>query len=65
MGKNAHRLTLTRQNRDRLGKRNAINICELPRTITDAVTSIKMSGERYLWVDALCIELGNEKDLAA
>ena len=65
MGKNARRLTLTHQNRDRLGKRNAINICELPRTITDAVTSIKMLGERYLWVDALCIEPGNEKDLAA
>ena len=65
VGKNAQRLTLTRQNRDRLGKRNAINICELPRTIMDAVTSVEMLGKRYLWVGALCIEPGHEIDLAA
>ena len=64
-GKNAQPLTLTRANFARLGEIHAIQHDSLPRTIRDAIEVVEMLGERYLWVDALCIIQDNEDDLAA
>ncbi len=36
---------------------------EIPRTIEDAITVVRMIGERYLWVDALCIQQDNPREL--
>ncbi|KAF3076409.1 hypothetical protein CFAM422_001645 [Trichoderma lentiforme] len=30
-------------------------VCDLPKTIQDAITITRLMGVRYLWVDALCI----------
>jgi hypothetical protein len=35
----------------------------LPRTILDAMQVVKDVGERYLWVDSLCINQNDPKDL--
>ena len=64
-GENAQPLTLTRANFARLGKIHAIQHEHLPQTISDAIAVVEMLGERYLWVDALCIIQDNEDDLAA
>lgn len=34
-----------------------------PKTIADAITMTRRLGKDYLWVDAICIEQGNENDL--
>lgn len=64
-GENAQPLTLTRANFARLGEIHAIEHDDLPQTISDAIAVAEMLGERYLWVDALCIIQDNEDDLAA
>ena len=33
---------------------------QIPRTIHDAITVVKRLGRRYLWVDSICIDQGNE-----
>lgn len=38
---------------------------KLPKTIQDAVELVRQIGERYLWVDALCILQDDPADLAA
>jgi len=34
---------------------NGLPVTELPNTIRDAITAARSMGERFLWVDALCI----------
>ncbi|KAI8685123.1 HET domain-containing protein [Fusarium keratoplasticum] len=36
---------------------------ELPRTITDAMELVRSLGERYLWVDALCLVQDHPRDM--
>jgi hypothetical protein len=42
-----------------------LDICELPRTIADAVAVTRSLGLSHLWVDALCIVQGDMQDWAA
>ncbi|OBT86187.1 hypothetical protein VE02_06208 [Pseudogymnoascus sp. 03VT05] len=37
---------------------------DLPKTINDAIDLVKAIGERYLWVDSLCLIKDNEGDIA-
>ena len=34
-------------------------LAELPRTVEDAITFVKMLGKQYLWVDSVCIDQKN------
>lgn len=63
-GSQAQRLTLSRANQKVLSKKGAVNIDEISRTISDAAVVVEMLGERYLWVDALCIVQDDQDDLA-
>jgi hypothetical protein len=36
----------------------------LPKTINDAILFMKAMGERYLWVDSLCLVQDDEKDVS-
>ncbi len=64
-GSQAQRLTLTRANHRILNKKGGIKLDDLSRTIRDAAVVVQMLGERYLWVDALCIVQDHQGDLAA
>ena len=64
-GSQAQRLTLTRANHRILNKKGGIKLDDLSRTIRDAAVVVQMLGERYLWVDALCIVQDDQGDLAA
>ena len=63
-GSQAQRLTLNRANHKFLSNKGAINLDEIARTISDAAVVVEMLGERYLWVDALCILQDDQDDLA-
>ena len=45
----------TKQNQNFLGQRCSLRDAELPLTIRDAIDLVRETGERYLWVDSLCI----------
>lgn len=62
-GSQAQPLTLSRENHKILSKKGAINLDEISRTISDAAVVVEMLGERYLWVDALCILQDDQDDL--
>ena len=41
---------------------NGLKNIEIPRTIADAMKIAKVTGERYLWVDSLCIVQDDSRD---
>ena len=62
-GSKPQRLRLTQANQDALHLEGGIETTQLSRTISDAVSVVRMLGERYIWVDSLCIIQDNEDDL--
>jgi hypothetical protein len=58
----AEMLRLQRSNLEFLQKRGSLNLMTMPATIADAAEVTKAIGERYLWVDALCIIQDDDAD---
>ncbi|KAF5689989.1 hypothetical protein FDENT_4148 [Fusarium denticulatum] len=54
---------LTRENLSRLQQPNSLGEIYLPQTIKDAMYVTEQVGERFLWVDALCIVQDDLADL--
>ncbi|KAH7224264.1 heterokaryon incompatibility protein-domain-containing protein [Fusarium redolens] len=54
---------LTRENLSRLQQPNSLGEIHIPQTIKDAMDITEQVGERYLWVDALCIVQDDPTDL--
>jgi hypothetical protein len=55
---------LTRDNLSRLQQHNSLDQIPIPQTIRDAMDVVKATGERFLWVDALCIVQDDPEDLS-
>lgn len=57
---------LQRENMERLSAEGSLDAIrdELPRTISDAIDLVKALGERYLWVDGLCLVQDDEDDVS-
>lgn len=57
---------LTKDNLHRLTREGCLEEIrlELPRTINDAIDLVLALGERYLWVDALCLVQDDEDDVS-
>jgi hypothetical protein len=53
---------LNSQNEGNLRKPYGIKIDSVPRTIRDAINLVAKIGERYLWIDRLCILMDDERD---
>ena len=62
-GAKPQRLRLTRTNQDALYREGGIEACELSKTLSDAVSVVRMLGERYIWIDSLCIVQDSNEDL--
>ncbi|EGN96376.1 hypothetical protein SERLA73DRAFT_39921, partial [Serpula lacrymans var. lacrymans S7.3] len=54
----------TQANLKQRGVSGGLDMSSLPGTITDSIQLVRQLGERYLWVDALCIIQDNLKDKA-
>ncbi|KAI7763753.1 hypothetical protein LZL87_011610 [Fusarium oxysporum] len=54
---------LTRENLSRLQQPNSLGEIYVPQTIKDAMYVAEQVGERFLWVDALCIVQDDPADL--
>jgi len=60
-------LRLTTANKNRMMEPGALRDARqlLPRTIQDAITLVDRLGEKYLWVDALCLVQNDAEDVQA
>jgi hypothetical protein len=56
-GDDGERFTTTSGNVERLGTKGGIKdvLDKIPLALKDAITLVRNLGERYLWVDSLCI----------
>ncbi|KAG1840625.1 heterokaryon incompatibility protein-domain-containing protein [Suillus subluteus] len=54
----------TRANLKRRRAQGGLDISVLPGTISDTIQLVRQLGERYLWIDALCIVQDDPKDKA-
>lgn len=59
------RLTLTSHKEEALSRPRALeaNQSKIPNTIWDAIAAVHKLGERYLWVDSLCLLQDDVKEL--
>ncbi|KAK0670012.1 heterokaryon incompatibility protein-domain-containing protein [Cercophora samala] len=57
----SEQFTTLRDNLERLQQHNALSFVPLAKTITHAMAVAGMAGEKYLWVDALCIVQDDEE----
>ena len=57
-------LKLTRANYAELTCVGSLRKYVMPRTIREAIDLVSTLGERYLWIDALCIIQDDEKDIS-
>ncbi|KAG2028278.1 heterokaryon incompatibility protein-domain-containing protein, partial [Suillus americanus] len=51
--------------KDNIAKRSmpgGLNVATLPDTITDSISFVRQLGERYIWIDALCITQDDSRD---
>lgn len=64
-GSRTQRLKLEQANVNALHLEGGIETTQLSRTIRDAVSVVRMLGERYLWVDSMCIIQDSEDDLGS
>lgn len=45
-----------------VNENNSFSVGDLPRTIRDAIHLTRLLGERYIWVDSICIDQSNPED---
>jgi hypothetical protein len=64
-GKSQQRLRLTRANYSRLHRKGAIAGMHVNNTIGDTIELVQKMGQRYLWIDALCIIQDDDQDKLA
>ncbi|KAK4655812.1 hypothetical protein QC762_305700 [Podospora pseudocomata] len=57
----AKQFTTAMDNLERLQQPNALSFVPLAKTITHAMAVVEMAGEKFLWVDALCIVQDDDK----
>lgn len=57
-------LLLLETTREALYKPGGVATFEIPRTILDAIEVTRSIGQKYLWVDAICIQQDNVQDKA-
>jgi Heterokaryon incompatibility protein (HET) len=63
-GTQPQKLVLNTINENELRKVGALDVHKPSRTILDAINLVQLLGERYLWVDALCIMQDDTTDIA-
>ncbi|KAI9769480.1 MAG: hypothetical protein M1840_003957 [Geoglossum simile] len=57
-----NQMCLSRQNHGYLQERHGLKDANMPKTIKDEIDVVTRVGERYLWVDRLCILMDDEQD---
>jgi Heterokaryon incompatibility protein (HET) len=64
-GTSRQRVMLNRENYSRLHQKGVINKLNFNNTIRDALELVQEMGERYVWIDALCIIQDDGEDKTA